>query len=70
METRHKVEHIEVYLNSMQTSKNPLHDVVKEDKGCRLTRGKSWMGEAEQSILHVYDLTELKQVRDWGKTPT
>ena len=49
--------------------KNPLHDAVKEEKGCRLARGKSWMGQAEQSIQRVCSLTELKQVRDWEKRP-
>ena len=37
--------------------KNPLHDAVKEEKGCRLARGKSWMSQAEQSIQHVCSLT-------------
>ena len=44
METRHKVEQVKAYLNGMQNPKNPLHDAVKEEKGCRLARGKSWMG--------------------------
>ena len=51
----------------MQNPKNAFHDAVKEYKGCRLARGKSWMGQAEQSIQHVCDLTDLKQVRDWKK---
>ena len=67
METRHKVEQVKAYLNAMQNLKNPHHDAVKEEKGCRLARGKSWMGQAEQSIQHVCSLTELKQGRDWGK---
>ena len=37
METRHKVEEVK----AMQNPKNPLHDAVKEEKGCRLARGKS-----------------------------
>ena len=69
METRHKVEQVKAYLNVMQNPKNPLHDAVKEEKGCRLARGKSWMGQAEQSIQRVCSLTELKQVRDWEKHP-
>ena len=69
METRHKVEQAKAYLNVMQNPKNPLHDAVKEEKGCRLARGKSWMGQAEQSIQRVCSLTELKQVRDWEKRP-
>ena len=69
METRHKVEQVKAYLNAMQNPKNPLHDAVKEEKGCRLARGKSWMGQAEQLIQHVYCLAEFKQVRDWEKRP-
>ena len=69
METRHKVEQVKAYLSAMQNPKNPLHDAVKEEKGCRLARGKSWMGQAEQSIQRVCSLTELKQVRDWEKRP-
>ena len=69
MDTRHKVEQVKTYLNAMQNSKNPFHDAVKEEKGCRLARGKSWMGQAEQSIQHVCSLTELKHVRDWEKRP-
>ena len=67
IKTRHKVEQVKAYLNAMQNPKNPLHDAVKEEKGCRLARGKSWVGQAEQSIQHVCSLTELKQVRDWEK---
>ena len=69
METRHKVEQVKAYLNAMQNPKYPLHDAVKKEKGCRLARGKSWMGQAEQSIQHVCSLAELKQVRDWEKRP-
>ena len=53
----------------MQNPKNPHHDAVKEEKGCRLAIGKSWMGQAEQSIQHVCSLAGLKQVRDWEKRP-
>ena len=69
MEKRHKVEQVKAYLNKIQNPKNPLHDAVKEEKGCRLARGKSQMGQAVQSIQHVRSLAELKQVRDWEKRP-
>ena len=69
METIHKMEQVKVYLNAMQNPKNPLHDAVKEEKGCRLARSKSWTGQAEQSIQRVCGLAELKQVRDWEKRP-
>ena len=69
METRLKVEQVKAYLNAMQNLKNPLDDAVKEEKGCRLARDKSWMGRAEQSIQRVCGLAEFKQVRDWEKRP-
>ena len=68
METRRKVEQVKVYLNAMHNPKNSLHNAVKEEKRCRLARGKSWMGQAELLIQYVCSLAELKQVRDWGKT--
>ena len=69
MKTRHKVEQAKAYLSVMQNPKNPLYDVVKEEKGCRLARGKPWMGQGEQSVQHACCLAELKQGRDWGKRP-
>ena len=60
MDARHKVEQAKAYLNAMQKPKNPLHDAVKQEKGCRMARGKSWMGQAEQSIQHVCGLAQLK----------
>ena len=50
METRHNVEQFKAYLKPIQNTENPLHDALKEEKECRLARGKSWMGHAEQSI--------------------
>ena len=68
MEARQKMHQFKAYLSAMQNPKIPLHDAVKEEKGCRLARGKSWMGQAEQLILHVCGLTELKQLRDLKKS--
>ena len=47
---------------------------MKDTKGCRLGRGKSWMGQAEASIycMQVCELTELMQTMEWervGKVP-
>ena len=47
MEARHKVEQVKVYLDAMENPKNPLHDGIKEEKGCRLASGESWIGQAE-----------------------
>ena len=38
MEAKHMVEQVKVY---PRCPGNPLHDAVKEEKGCRLARGKS-----------------------------
>ena len=69
METRHKVEQDKTHLSAMQNSKNPFHDAAKEENGCGLARGKSWMAQTEQSIQHVCGLAEFKQVKDWEKRP-
>ena len=69
MKKRHKVEQVKAYLYAIQNSQEyPLHYAVKEEKGCRLARGKLWMGQEEQSIQHVCCLKELKRVRDWENT--
>ena len=53
VETRHKVEQVKAHLNAKQNPKNPLHDDIKAEKGSKLTRGKSWIGQAERGIQHV-----------------
>ena len=50
VEARHKVEQVKAYLNEMENPKNPLHNAVKEEKGFRLARDKSWMCQAKLSI--------------------
>ena len=42
---------------------------MKNTKGCRLGRGKSWMGQAEDSVLQVCQLTELKQTKERERYP-
>ena len=52
----------------MQNLKNPLHDAVKEEKGCRLQEAShGWAKQNSQS--NVCSLAELKQVKDWEKRP-
>ena len=48
-------------MSAVENPHNPLHEAVKDTKGCRLGWDKSWMGQAEDSILQVCQLTELKQ---------
>ena len=69
MQTRQKVEQVKTYFSAIENPHNPLHNAVKDTKGCRLGRGKSWMGQAEDSILQVCQLTELKQTKECERYP-
>ena len=51
LQTTQKVEQVKAYFNAVGNPHNPLHEAVKDTKGCRLGRGKSWMGQAEDSVL-------------------
>ena len=61
IQTRQKMEQVKAYFSAVENPNNPLHEAVKDTKGCRLGRAKSWMGPTEDSILQVCQLTELKQ---------
>ena len=61
LQTRQKAEQVKPYLSAVENPHNPLHEAVKDTKGCRLGRDKSWMSQTEDSILQVCQLTELKQ---------
>jgi len=50
-ETRQKVEQVKAYFSAVENPNNPLHEAVKDTEGCRMGRDKSWMGQAEDSIL-------------------
>ena len=69
MQTRQKVEQAKAYFSAVEIPHNPLHEAVKDTKGCRLGRVKSWMGPTEDSILQVCQLTELKQTKEWESYP-
>ena len=43
---RQKVGQVEAYSSAVENPHNPLHEAVKDIKGCRLGRGKSWVGHA------------------------
>ena len=70
-QTRQKMEQVKAYFTAIENSHNPLHEAVKDTKECRLGqgRGKSWMGQAQDSILQVSQLTELKQTKEWERYP-
>ena len=68
MPDRKKVEQVNAFFSAV--NKNPHnHEPVKDIKGCRLGRGKSRMGQAEDSILQVSQLTQFKQTQEWGRYP-
>ena len=69
MQTRQKVEQVKAYFSAVENPQNPLHDAVKDTKGCRQGRGKSWMDQAEDSIRQVCQLAELKQTKEWERYP-
>ena len=64
LQTTKKVEQVKAYFSAVGNPHNPLHEAVKDTKGYRLGRGKSWMGQAEDSVLQVCQLTELKQTKE------
>ena len=43
--------------------------IVKDTKGHRLGRGRFGMGQAEDSVRQVCQLTELKQTKEWERYP-
>ena len=65
IQTRHKVEHVKAHVSTVENPHNPLHEAVKDTEGCRLGRGKSWIDQAEDLMLQVCLLTELKQTKEW-----
>ena len=69
IQTRHKVEQVKAYVSAVENPHNPLHEAVKNTKGCRLGRGRSWMGQAGDSTLQVCQMTELKQTKVWESYP-
>ena len=53
LQTTQKIEQVKEYFSAVGNPHNPIHETVKDTKGCRLGRGKSWMGQAEDSVLQV-----------------
>ena len=53
LQTRQKVKQVKSYFSAVENPHHPLHEAMKDTKGCRLGRGKSWMSQAEDSILQV-----------------
>ena len=65
VQTGQKVEQVKAYFSAVENPHNPLHEAVKDAKGCSPGQAKSWMGQAEGSILQVRQLTD----QGVGKVP-
>ena len=52
VQTRQKVEQVKAYFSTVENHRNTLYEAVKDTKECRLGRGKSWLGQAEDSRPH------------------
>ena len=39
------MEQVKAYFSAMKNPHNPLHEAVKDRKGCRLGWGKFWTGK-------------------------
>ena len=42
---------------------------MKDTQGRKLGWGKSWIGRAEDSVLQICQLRELKQTKEWERYP-
>ena len=69
MQTRRKVEHVEECFNTVRNSYIPLLDAMKNEGECRLGHGKSWLGQADESIPRLRQVTELKLTKEWARYP-
>ena len=69
MQTRQKMDQVKAYFSAVQNPHNPPHEAVKDTMGCRLGWGRSRTGPAEDSVLQVCQLTELKQTKEWERYP-
>ena len=63
------METLDAYFSAIGNPHNPLQKDVKDTKRCRLGWSKSWTGQAEDSVLQVCQLTELKQTTEWERYP-
>ena len=70
LQTRQKVEQVKAYFSAIGNPHNPLHEAVKDTKGCRLGRDKSWMGQAEdQSCKYASRQSSSKPRTGNGTNP-
>ena len=61
------MKQVKAYFSAEEKCHNPVNKAMKDSNGHKLGRGKSWMGPAEDSILQVCQLTELRQTKEWKR---
>ena len=69
MQTRKTMDQVKAYFSAVENAHNPFHEAGKDTNGRRVGRGKSCVGQAQDSILKVLQLTELKQAKEWDRYP-
>lgn len=69
MVTRRKMEQVKAYFSSVENPSSTLQEPVKDIKGCWLGQGRSGVGQSEESVLQVCQLTDLKQTKEWEGCP-
>ena len=67
MQIRQKVDQDKAYTSAVKNTYNLLRKAAKDIKGSRLGRGRSWVGQAEDSVLQVCQLIQLKQTQKWER---
>ena len=68
--TRQKVGQVEKCFNAVENPHEPLHEAVKDTKGCRLGQDKSRMGQAEdQSCKYASRQSSSKPRTGNGTNP-
>ena len=51
LQTTQKVEQVKAYFSAVGNPHNPLHEAVRDTKGCKLGQVKFWKGQAVDSVL-------------------
>ena len=69
MEYRILMSRARAYLRVNADTQHPLHLEIKRQKGNRLKRGKSWMGQAEDCIEQVCTLEDIDPGEEWIPVP-
>ena len=69
LQTTKKVEKIKAYFSAVGNPHNPLHEAVKDTKGCRLGRGKSWNGSSRGLSTAAMPADRTQANQGAGKVP-